>query len=67
MQKMIRKPPEIILETAHPAKFLDVVEAEVDQKVIIPERLGVFSEKEKEATFLPANYAAFKDFLIKLK
>lgn len=56
--------PTITLETAHPAKFLDVMEAELGEgKVAIPERLGILAEREKIATTMAAEEAAFHEWL----
>ncbi|RYD20859.1 MAG: threonine synthase [Verrucomicrobiaceae bacterium] len=54
----------ITLETAHPAKFPDVMEAELGAGIIeIPERLAILAQKEKVATLLPADKAVFRDWL----
>jgi len=54
----------ISLETAHPSKFPDVMEAELGQGVIeIPERLAVLADKPKVATKLGTDTAAFHDYL----
>lgn len=54
----------ITLETAHPAKFLDVMEAELGQGCVeIPERLAILADREKVAIPMPADEAAFKAWL----
>ncbi|WAC18321.1 threonine synthase [Luteolibacter sp. SL250] len=54
----------ISLETAHPSKFPDVMEAELGKGVIeIPERLAVLADKPKVATKLGTDTAAFHDYL----
>lgn len=54
----------ITLETAHPAKFPDVMDAELGQGVIeVPERLAVLADKQKVATLLPAETTVFHDWL----
>ena len=53
----------IFLETAHPAKFIDVVEETLDQKIDIPERLQACLNKEKKAITMTADYEALKEFL----
>lgn len=54
----------ITLETAHPAKFPDVMEAELGAGSIeVPERLAILAEREKVATLLPADKAVFRDWL----
>ncbi len=55
----------ITLETAHPAKFPDVMDAELGlNSVEIPERLAVLADREKVAVQLPANPAVFRDWLL---
>ncbi|RMG59616.1 MAG: threonine synthase [Bacteroidetes bacterium] len=54
----------IILETAHPAKFPEVVEAETGQSVPMPPQLAALAEREKVATPLPADVAALRDWLL---
>ncbi len=53
----------IILETAHPSKFLDDVEDILSCKVKIPERLASLANKKKEALKMEADFGAFKDWL----
>jgi threonine synthase len=54
----------IILETAHPAKFPDVMEAELGSGCVeIPERLAILAHREKVATLLPADKAVFREWL----
>jgi len=54
----------VFLETAHPAKFLDVVEEAISQKVEIPRRLAELAQRTKKATPLGTDYADFRDFLL---
>ena len=37
----------VLLETAHPAKFVEVVEDVLKEKIVIPEKLEAFNKKEK--------------------
>lgn len=53
----------IILETAHPAKFLEDVEAILGQPIAIPKALSDISEKEKRAIRMNKDYAAFRSLL----
>ena len=53
----------IVLETAHPAKFKDVIEEELKIKVDVPERLAICMTKEKRAVGLNSEYNQLKDFL----
>ncbi len=54
----------IILETAHPAKFLDDVESILNQKIDIPERLASLAKKKKEARLSPTDFSDFKQWLL---
>lgn len=55
----------VILETAHPAKFLDVMnKIIVETEIAIPERLGILKDKEKRAILLKNSFDEFKDMLM---
>lgn len=54
----------IILETAHPAKFLEEMEATLGEQIDIPERLAILKDKKKEATFISNNYLSLKEWLL---
>ena len=56
--------PFIILSTAHPAKFGDVIEPVVDQEISVPERLAQCLKKEKQSIFLNADYQNLKEWLL---
>ena len=56
----------IILETAHPAKFLTDVERILDKSVEVPERLASLADKKKVATALDVDYSQFKAYLLEL-
>ncbi len=54
----------IVLETAHPSKFLSVMEEELGKgEVEIPARLACLAELEKVATPMPADEACFHEWL----
>ncbi len=55
----------VILETAHPSKFLDDVEAVLGVKVDVPERLGTLAQRKKQAVDMPNDYGAFKAWMKK--
>ena len=57
----------IILETAHPSKFLDTVEQTLDKKIDIPEALEKLRNHTKVAALLNANYDELKAYLIREK
>jgi len=54
----------VVLETAHPSKFLDVMEEELGKRTIeIPERLACLADREKVAIQLGTDESAFQDWL----
>lgn len=55
----------IVLETAHPAKFLEEVETILGQNIEIPAALAALSDKEKSAIPMQADYPEFKTWLMK--
>jgi threonine synthase len=57
----------IYLETAHPAKFLNVMSDVLPVPIAIPERLDSLSEKEKKADLLSPDFEAVKSWLLKRK
>jgi threonine synthase len=63
-QKIAPKSKGIILETAHPAKFLEEVERILGRRIEIPKRLSDLSDKEKVATQLDVNFDEFKEWLL---
>jgi threonine synthase len=54
----------VILATAHPAKFGDVVEPVLGTTLEIPSRLQEYLEKEKVATVIPNDYARLRAYLL---
>lgn len=54
----------IILETAHPVKFYDVVEPITGQKVETPEIIKGMLGKKKESIKMSPDYELFKQFLL---
>ncbi len=65
-QKKYTQTNGIFLETAHPSKFLDVVEPVIGQKVEVPERLAILSDKPKHAVHLDNSYEQFREFLFSM-
>jgi len=55
----------IVLETAHPVKFYEVVEEVTGETVPVPERLQVWLDKPKLSIPLSKDFAGFKEFLMK--
>jgi threonine synthase len=54
----------IFLETAHPAKFPEVVEEVLQIKVQIPERLRILADKPKVSVLMEADFDVFKDWMM---
>lgn len=52
------------LETAHPAKFLQVVESVVGLKIAIPDTIQCFMQGTKQSVRLSAHFADFKSWLL---
>jgi len=57
----------VYLETAHPAKFLNVLEDIFTSPIEVPHRLNVLTLKEKKADLLPAQFSLVKNWLLKRK
>lgn len=55
----------VFLETAHPAKFKEKVDAIIGADIDIPERLQTFMRGTKQSIEMPNDFAAFKAFLMK--
>jgi len=55
----------IFLETAHPAKFKESVEAVIGESVELPERLAAFSGREKQVIPINSDYQEFREHLLK--
>jgi len=53
----------LFLETAHPVKFLDVVEKEINETIEIPQQIKEVIDKEKIVKTI-SNYAELKAFLL---
>jgi len=54
----------VILETAHPSKFIKDVEDVLKRDIDIPERLACLADKEKVADYMQPDYPSFKDHLL---
>ncbi len=54
----------IFMETAHPVKFLDVVEPVIKKRITYPSQIEAVIHKEKKATFI-SSYDELKAFLLK--
>jgi threonine synthase len=54
----------IFLETAHPAKFKEVVEAAIHSSIEMPDRLNSFLKKEKQSMKAKSSFDYLKNFLL---
>ncbi len=54
----------MILETAHPVKFYDVVEPIIGEKVPMPQSVEYLLDMEKISVVIDAEYSQLKDFLL---
>lgn len=55
----------IFLETAHPAKFKDIVEEVIEKEVEIPNYLQECLQKEKKCDVIGKEFQEFKNYLLK--
>ncbi|TRZ75362.1 MAG: threonine synthase [Chitinophagaceae bacterium] len=67
-QELTASPPSsiraLILETAHPVKFPEVVEKAIGQSIPIPASVAYLLNREKVSIPLSATYAAFKEWMM---
>ncbi|MDP6276421.1 MAG: threonine synthase, partial [Candidatus Marinimicrobia bacterium] len=54
----------IVLSTAHPGKFHDILEPLVREKIALPEQLKFAMIKEKVAHYMSNRYSDLKEFLL---
>jgi threonine synthase len=54
----------VVLSTAHPAKFVDIVEEATEKTITLPESLHILLHRNKQAVSMPVSYPAFKAFLL---
>jgi threonine synthase len=54
----------IILETAHPVKFYDVVEPIIGQKIPIPGSVQAILDEKKTSIKMKADYSLLRDYLL---
>jgi threonine synthase len=55
---------KIALSTAHPSKFVEIVQDVLKIEVEIPERLACLRDKKKVSTVIKADYQHLKDYLL---
>ena len=54
----------IFLETAHPLKFPETVEAITGEAIPIPQAVQYLFERKKESVLMEASFPALKDWLL---
>ena len=54
----------ILLETAHPSKFIDDVENILNTKIAIPKRLAALKNEEKKSILMNTSFKPFKNWLL---
>ena len=68
LEKFMSQNPEftkgIFFETAHPAKFKDVIDETVNQNVEIPIRLAKFMDREKLSIKISKDFQDLKDLML---
>ena len=55
----------VFLETAHPAKFKQTVDAILHTDMVIPDKLKAFMQGKKQSIELPKDFESFKNWLMK--
>ncbi len=54
----------VVLETAHPSKFIDEVQGVLPVSVEIPERLARLEQLEKKSIALPSSFTSLKEWML---
>lgn len=57
------KEPKIVLATAHPAKFREIMEKEIGKKISLPKQLSAVSKKSLKGILLVVNYQDLKNII----
>lgn len=66
-RKMVKsKSPIVVLSTAHPAKFKEIVEPVIHRKLALPKQLQAAMKKRKQSIKVSKNYRDVKRVLLKL-
>src|SRR5207302_1811478 len=56
----------IFLETAHPVKFYDAVEAVTGRKVPLPDSVGPLLHRKKQSVMIQPDFNQLKDYLMQV-
>ena len=54
----------VVLSTAHPGKFADVIEPIIGNKTTLPESLQIAMKKEKNSIKMPKKFSDLKEYLL---
>ena len=54
----------VVLSTAHPGKFADVIEPIIGDKTTLPESLQIAMKKEKNSIKMPKKFSDLKEYLL---
>ena len=54
----------VVLSTAHPGKFADVIEPIIGNKTALPESLQIAMKKEKNSIKMPKQFSDLKEYLL---
>lgn len=68
LEKFIKENPSyqgIFQITAHPSKFLDVVQGAIEREVEVPTRLKSLVDKDKQSTIINSDYSSFRNAFLK--
>ena len=63
-QKSKTKEPKIVLATAHPAKFKEIVEKAIGRKIALPKALAKIAKKSAKSILIGKNYVDLSKLLI---
>lgn len=55
----------VFLGTAHPAKFMDVIDEDIAKNIVLPTSLKAAMAKDKKAVQMAPDFKLLKDFLLK--
>jgi len=64
LAKTEKKPEVLVLATAHPAKFSEVVEKSIGSEPVLPDRLAIYLKKEKVSTKISNSTEELKSLLL---
>ena len=63
-EKTNSKTNGVILSTAHPGKFADVIEPIIGDEISLPESLQIAIKKEKNSIKMPKHFSDLKEYLL---